>query len=332
MPYKFDLKACSKCPKTVRCIEDRRTNRVAGRDTQFRILQNNALECTFEAFVPGFETGPKKSYSQYLAQWSDNATAASKFLFGTATGLTHSQVAKCSGDVLQMLLASALWNAAADWNTFMDGGNKPTGSRITPNAVASPDRKVALVTLPRGYDATLLFTPPVRSTIKAFKNALQTDGMELAFSSPDIVGVRLPHPLPAELAPFLSRLPNLKKSNREALESAYKLLEGKIHAWGFLFAIAVKSSVRSDRLYQPLFEANVLKYLVQEVLRGSALRFIVYVVDPQGAAVEKHYSAASLFSLLRGGKPEKAIDKLVIPESPADVIDVVLKELPKFPI
>ena len=32
---------------------------------------------------------------------------------------------------------------------------------------------------------------------------------------------------------------------------------------------SVPATTRSDRLYQPLFEANVLKYLVEEVLKGQ---------------------------------------------------------------
>jgi hypothetical protein len=55
------------------------------------------------------------------------------------------------------------------------------------------------------------------------------------------------------------------------------LLEDKIESTGFLFAIAVKRTTRSDRLYQPLFEANVLKYLIEVVLRGPAFRFYAHL-------------------------------------------------------
>ena len=151
-------------------------------------------------------------------------------------------------------------------------------------------------------------------------------------SSPDLVGIRLPDPVPAELWPFLKRLPDLRKTNRELLEDSYKLLEGRIEGHGFLFAAAVKKSVRSDRLYQPLFEANVLKYIVQEVLRGAAFRFNVLVMDMEGAAVEKHYSAASLVSLLRGGNFERAIDKLIQLETPARMLQDILSELPEFAV
>lgn len=60
-------------------------------------------------------------------------------------------------------------------------------------------------------------------------------------------------------------------------ERAYLPLEGTVEAHGFLLAVAVKRSTRSDRLYQPLFEANVLKYLIEYVLRGAAFRFHVHI-------------------------------------------------------
>src|SRR5882672_7281665 len=52
-------------------------------------------------------------------------------------------------------------------------------------------------------------------------------------------------------------------------------VEGTLDESSFLLAVAVKRSTRSDRLYQPLFEANVLKYLIVHVLTGQiALRLL----------------------------------------------------------
>jgi hypothetical protein len=76
----------------------------------------------------------------------------------------------------------------------------------------------------------------------------------------------------------------------------------------FLFAIAVKTSTRSDRLYQALFEANVLKYILGYILRGPAIRFHAHLETFAGADVVGRYKAASMTSLLAGGTPTKAID------------------------
>ena len=156
--------------------------------------------------------------------------------------------------------------------------------------------------------------------------------MELGLSSPDLVGIRLPHPLPPELRPFLAPLPNLTEPNRAVLEGIYKSLEGKLEGRSFLFAVAVKRTTRSDRLYQPLFEANVLKFLIEKVLGGAAFRFFVHMGSLEGAAVEAHYKSASLLSLIRGGEPSRAIDATYKAVRPAEAAQAILNEVTLFPL
>jgi hypothetical protein len=156
--------------------------------------------------------------------------------------------------------------------------------------------------------------------------------MELGLSAPDIVGLRIPHPTPPEYQPFLTPLPNLGDEARNALEQSHRGIEGSLDGRAFLFAIAVKTSTRSDRLYQPLFEANILKYLVTEVLRGAAFRFEVHMGSFAGADVEGHYKAASLVSLLRGGQPALAVDRLYLALNPTDTAQEILNSFPLFPV
>lgn len=336
MPYQFDQpNTCPACPFGF-CIEDRRVNRVRGRETQFRLKQNTALHCTFQDFIPGSDGDPDttRTFQVYLDQFRANARGAGGVLFpGGAFELSDQALAKVEGDVYELMQAAAIWNACAVWNRYMDTGVWDSVNFTVPEgAVATPMRKVAVIKLPRGYDTTKLFRPEVRATIKAHEESLRLRGMELGLSSPDLVGVRVPHPAPAVYAPFLSPLANLREANRMALESAYQMVEGTLDARAFLFAIAVKRTTRSDRLYQPLFEANILKYLIQEVLRGSAFRFTVHMQSFEGAAVEKHYEAASLPSLMRGGEPTRAIDAVYLSERPRDSAQQVLKDLPLFPL
>jgi hypothetical protein len=156
--------------------------------------------------------------------------------------------------------------------------------------------------------------------------------MELGLSAPDIVGVRIPDPVPPGFKPFLSPLQRMDESNLRLLEHARAGVEGTLNESSFLLAIAVKRSTRSDRLYQPLFEANVLKYLVTHVLRGASLRFHVHMESLEGADVEGAYKAASLLSLLRGGEPALAVDKMVKTLRPIDAVQAVLDDLPLFPL
>nr|ADZ31424.1 PsuNI [Stutzerimonas stutzeri] len=333
MPYSFDhSEVCHNCPFGS-CFEDRRDNPVRNRDTKFRFRQTAAMSCTFADFIPGTDSDPipQRSFEEYLKKFTSNAMLAGETLFGGEFNVKGAAIAKVEGDVFELLEAAALWNATAAWNRLMDSGSWGASVFTCPqSAVPTPTRKIAVVTLPRGYDATKLFRDEIRSSIRAHEEALHLRGLSLGLSSPDIVGVRLPCPLPEELGCFMEPIENLGEENRVKLEEAYKLLEGKIEATGFLFAIAVKRTIRSDRLYQPLFEANVLKYLIEVVLKGAAFRFYAHFNSFEGADVEGHYKAASLISLARGGTPTKAIDVLHLAESPLASAQAVLNDFPLF--
>jgi len=335
MPFQFDQAVlCPTCPHGF-CFEDRRANPVRGRSTQFRLNQGVAMHCTFEEFLPGGsnDPDPSRSFDDYLGQFRENAKGAGGIRAGSDFSLSTSALAKVEGDVFELMEAGILWEAAAAWNRFMDSGLWDSDVFQCPaGAVAAASRKIAIVKLPRGYDTTRLFKADVRSSILAFEQALKLQGMELGLSSPDIVGVRLPHPLPPELQVFLQPMGNLSGSTQILLAEAHRKLEGLIAGSGFLMAIAVKRTTRSDRLYQPLFEANVLKYLIQSVLEGAAFRFYAHLGSFEGADVQGHYSAASLISLLRGGQPSKAVDVLYLAKKPRETGQSLLNEFPLFPI
>jgi len=334
MPFDFNHgDTCAAC-SLGKCFEDRRSTPVRGRRTQFRLRQQVAMNCTFGEFMPGCDTDPvpSRSFESYLSKFRTNAISAGKELFGEHFEVSSSAIAKVEGDVFELLEAGAFWNAASAWNRFMESGHWSSGTfTCPPGAIPTPTRKVAIVKLPRGYDATKLFKPEIRNRIRAHEHALQLQGMELGLSSPDIVGVRLPYPLSPHLSLFQEPVSNLNENNLRLLEFAHELLEDQIDGSGFLFAVAVKRTTRSDRLYQPLFEANILKYLIEQVLQGSAFRFYAHLNSFEGADVVGHYKAASLLSLIRGGEPSKAIDKLYLAESPRDSAQAILDDLRFFP-
>jgi hypothetical protein len=308
---------------------------IRGRTTKYRIGQDSALNCTFDAYVPGSSSDPDptRGASAYLEAVNGNFHTAANALFGPAAwdAINGPALAKVGGDTFEILEASALWCAAAAWNRLMDSGTWDEIYLTPPEGViATPRRKIAVVKLPRGYDATRLFKDEIRRDILAHQDALRRHGMELSLSSPDVVGIRLPDPLPESLSPFLAPLPNLLRENLDLLQNAHQRLEGLLDGHSFLFAIAVKTSTRSDRLYQPLFEANLLKYFIESVLRGSAFKFMVHMRTFEGADVERRYTAASLHSLLRGGNPERAIDVLYKVENFRDTAQEVLNLFPSF--
>lgn len=336
MPYVADpVSDCANCVYGD-CIEDRRVNRVRHRSTDFRLKQSTILGCTFDSFVPGCDQDPSpdRTFDQYIGQMRLNFMGAGNSKFpGGAFKMATSAMAKVEGDVFELLEAATLWNASAAWNRFMDSGLWTSQSFSRPVAsIATPTRKIAIVKLPRGYDATKLFKPEVRATIQAFEQAMVLNDVTLGLSSPDIVGVRLPHPLPPELQHFCDDVPILATANVEKLENAYRSLEGKLDSSAFLLAIAIKRTTRSDRLYQPLYEATVLKFLIEYVLRGAAFRFYVHLGSYEGANVVKAYKSALLTSLIRGGTTARAVDQLYLAQTPRATAQSILDDLPRFPI
>lgn len=293
------------------------------------------MNCTFGEFVPGSpgDPDPARPFADYMRQFTSNAQSAGRHFYGNDFAIGPNAFSKVEGDVFELLEAAALWNGMAVWNRYMDTGQWTSAHLAIPQgAVPTPRRKVAVLKLPRGYDPTRLFKDDVRATIRAHEASLRLHNMELGLSSPDIVGVRIPDPVPPAFEPFLTPIAHMDATSLAQLEHARERVEGTLDESSFLLAIAVKRSTRSDRLYQPLFEANVLKYLVAHVLRGASLRFHVHMETLEGADVLGAYRAASLISLLRGGEPSLAVDKVVQILRPIDAVQAVLDDLPLFPM
>lgn len=344
MPFQFpddpDINAqssiCTACRAAGKaCLEDRRVNRVTGRATEFQLIQSRMMDCALDSFVPGTDgdPDPTRSFKSYREQAENNALRAGDILWPGEFRLSPQQRAKVDGDIYEIMVAAALWNAAATWNVFMDTGEWRSGVFRQPDAaVPTPARKVAIVKMARGADTTQLLNPSARAEYQAFEAALEGRGLELKLSTPDILGLRMPDPMPPGFEVFLEPLPDLTKLNQDALETAWRTLRNALEGRHFLFAIAVKTSTRSDRLYQALFEANALKYILGYVLRGPAIRFHAHLESFAGADVVGRYRAASMTSLLAGGVPSKAIDSLYSATHPVATAQMILDELPTYPL
>jgi len=344
MPFQFNSDpahsdaqpaVCAACHASGRgCLVDVRVNRVKGRDTQFQIVQQRVMDCALDGFVPGTDgdPDPSRAFLEYRAQAYANTRMAGSINF-SGFSLSQQQVAKVDGDIYELMEAAALWNAAAVWNNFMDTGNwNSTVFTRPPVAVPTPTRKVAIVKMSRGGDTTKLLNDAARAEYRAFEVALQSGGMELRLSTPDILGLRIPNPMPPGFGIFMNPLPDLTNASQAILEQAWTGIQSTLEGRHFLFAIAVKTSTRSDRLYQALFEANVLKYILGYVLRGPAIKFHAHLETTKGSDVVGRYKAASMISLLAGGTPNKAIDDLYLALRPRDTAQKILDSLPSYPL
>lgn len=317
------------------CLVDTRDGGIKGRKTEFQITQTRVMDCALDTFVPGTDGDPDPSrpFMAYRTQAYANVGRAGELIWPGAFKLTPAQLAKVDGDIYETMEAAALWNAGAAWNSFMDTGVWSSPVFTQPrNAVATPTRKVAIVKMARGADTTKLLNDKARAEYRAFEVALQDKEMELRLSTPDILGLRIPDPMPPGFARFLSPLPNLTFSSQEILDTAWQGIQGTLEGRHFLFAIAVKTSTRSDRLYQALFEANVLKYILGYVLRGPAIRFHAHLETFANADVVGRYKAASMMSLLAGGTQTRAIDETYLALSPRETAQHIIDQLPSFPL
>jgi hypothetical protein len=301
VPYQFSQVATNALPDLDRCVQDLRLAPVRGRKTQFRLMQQNMLAYTFDSFVPGFAASTVLNdtpFAEVVQKPIDNANDEGALLFGVDYKVEPNARAKVAGDVFEVVTHAVFWNMAARWNAYMCGGAWNTQPRfVKPVVPPDPARQIAVLNLPRGYDWVKLLVPEAQQSIDDIRTTLGArHGLALPTSTPDIAVVVLPdaertHPR------WRRELPNLTTPEQAVLRSAYVKLEGRIEPGELIFALAVKRSLRSDRLYQPLYEANVMQLLLEGFLGAPRVEFEVQTLSLEGTAAEDIYRAASLYAV-----------------------------------
>ncbi len=323
MPFAFDPALSTSLPADQTPIEDRRDNPVRGRPTLFRLAQANMLAYTFPDFVPGFAAGGinRLSFPELLARPIDNAVRFGKQLYGTQFEVSSNQIAKVAGDIFQEVEAATLWNAAARWNRTMLGEVWPTEPRYPrPQVGASPKRQVAVVSLPRRYDWVRLLTPQAEQQIAQLRDGLAAHDLLLPTSTPDIVVVVLPES-DGLFSIFTEEVPDLGHASQRILRDAHVQLEGRIEAGEIILAIALKKSLRSDRLYQPLYEANIMQLLLEGALGAPQVDFEVHTLESAGTGAKDTYRAASLGAVAtRHANPHRAVRDLYEPAHSEELV------------
>lgn len=323
MPFAFDPALSADLPPELRPIEDRRDNPVRGRPTLFRLAQANMLAYTFPDFVPGFaQTGINHlPFPKLLGRPIENAMRYGQQLYGQQFEVSSNQVAKVAGDIFQEVEAAILWNAAARWNRYMAGQQWGTQPRYTaPSVKPSPSRQIAIVGLPRRYDWVRLLTPDAAGSISSVRSELARHDLLLPTSTPDIMITVLPPE--CRLAPeFSTDVQNLGHEAQKTLRSAHLQLEGRVAAGEIILAIALKKSLRSDRLYQPLYEANIMQLLLEAKLGAPRVDFEVHTLESAGTGARDTYRAASLAAVATGhASPHRAIRDLYEPPNADELI------------
>lgn len=331
MPFVFSEVATRGLDQASLCVNDLRNAPVRNRKTKFRLAQANMLAYIFAEFIPGFSNSTvynTKPYAEVVGQPLENARKEGLLRFGVDYVTDSSAVAKVAGDTFELISAAVMWNITARWNQYMADGQWPARSSYRqPTAARSEGRQVAILNLPRNFDWVSLLTREAKHKIAGLRAHLSDVGLGLPTSTPDLAVVALPETR-REDPMWRTEVPNLSHSNQAILQNAYHYLEGEIEPGGFLLAIAFKKSLRSDRLYQPLYEANIMQLLLEGHLGAPRVEFEVHTLDHVGTDARTKYEAASLYSVLvPEGDKHRAVRALYVPQNAQDLAQRLLSFL-----
>jgi hypothetical protein len=301
VPYQFSPVTTRALPVEQRCVQDVRLAPIRNRPTQFRLLQQNMLAYTFDSFVPGFAASTVLNdtpFAEVVQKPIDNADDEGALLFGADYKVEANARRNVVGDIFEVVTHAVFWNMAARWNAYMSGGPWNTQPRFPRPAVKrDPARQIAVLNLPRGYDWVKLLVPGAQQSIDDIRGNLGArHGLALPTSTPDIAVVVLPEAERNDPS-WRRELPNLTAPEQNVLRNAHVRLQGRIEPGELIFALAVKRSLRSDRLYQPLYEANVMQLLLEGFLGAPRVEFEVQTLSLEGTAAQDIYRAASLYAV-----------------------------------
>jgi hypothetical protein len=306
-----------------RCVLDVRNAPIRNRKTKFRLAQQNMLAYTFADFIPGFSPSHVHNtmpYKDLVDQPQKNADDEGQLFFNGDYDVSGSARAKVAGDIFELVSVAVMWNIAARWNRYMTGQAWPARSGYPkPTAARDPGRQVGVLNLNSGYDWVDLLTPDATAEITRLRDELAASHLRLPTSTPDLAVVVLPEECRDD-DKWRTDVPNLSKPSQALLQQAYRSAQNRIEPGEILLAVALKRSLRSDRLYQPLYEANIMQLLLEGHLSAPQVEFEVHTLDHFGTDARNTYDAASLYSVLAPERTKhKAVRELYKPANAQDL-------------
>lgn len=312
------------------------------RNTLYRIRQNAGLACAFDSWVPGFQDNYSDDIPiiNYAVQVVANAIRAGKTIelnqpdfFGTVEApfiITPGQSGKVRGDAFEMVCRAILWNCAS-----LIGAN-PISLGLVPDHVSSQfsvalsDKKLAVLTLGDNYDLKALLTEESATKLGDFETALLKQGTSIRYSTPDIVCIDISNQDADTQAYFDQYIDNLNVKNQLILAQSRTKLEGKVNPSDILFAGGIKTSIRSDRMYQFLYEANSWKFIWSKIFGVPPSSYYVLTSQTFGADPEKLRSVD--FSSMSGGVSgaKRAIDGVFQLVTPSDLVGWFVESIKNY--
>lgn len=220
---------CRACPYANPCVGD-----IPPNQKTHRISRATAVDCIHRGLVPG------GSILDNLDSLQRQVRAAASARYGSGAGQALSGgLRNARGEWLENLLALTFWNAAAEVS----------------------DGHTAIVKLPNANQLSFhqLFEPRSREYLEELFLSLENDDISMEMSNPDFLCVTN---LPADMARFFSDSLAMSADTINRLNNAYRQVVGQCHANSIPFVLTVKTSIRPDRRYQVVHEANVVKTLM----------------------------------------------------------------------
>lgn len=303
------------------------------RDTLYRVVQKSGMACCFDSFIPGFSSSDRgqQPLIAYAEQVMVNARAAGLHVegndpdfFGSVEApfvITPGQSGKVRGDVFEMLCRAILWNCAAAMRESPSLSDHFDFELPPGLSAASDGREYAVLTLGDNYDLKNLLKPTSADRLRQFEEALAERGTSIKYSTPDVVCIDISAHDDETKEYFGNFITDLSSKNQQLLSDARAKLEGHVEPSDIVFAAGVKTSIRSDRMYQFLYEANSWKFLWARAFGLKPSEYFVLTAQTFGADPKKLHSV-DFSSLVKGmGEARRAIDGVYHFESPSDLID-----------
>jgi hypothetical protein len=324
MPFELNPKKdCLNC-KYGKCVSYIReqSKRMKDRDTQYRLAQKSSMACTYDKGIPGLSAMFSGSIplNEYVNRCISNGVLAGQYIeadepehFGeveTSFSLTSGQIGKVRGDIFETLVRAILWNSCS----YMNKNNNYSAPNVF-NKFDSEDIYGA-ITLGDNYDLKKLFTPASAKIFRDFENQLEKNGTSFCYSTPDVIVFKCKDKAMGDF--FSQEIHNLSISNQDLLATSRSQIEGKLNPEDIVLAAGIKTSIRSDRMYQLLFEANAWKAIWRVIYGVEPSKYYSLIGQSYGADPKKLNSIE--FTSLNG-KITKAIDGLIHISTPDALIN-----------
>ncbi len=331
MPYNLEPDYnCISCPHGG-CISYIRelSKKMKDRDTMYRLSQKAIMACAFDDYIPGFTTeiNINTTFNEIVNKCIDNGIAAGIFLqknypnyFGMVEApfsLTAGQTAKVRGDVFEFLIRSILWNSnLCKSGQYIDHYPLNTQNIFSENIKHS---NYIAITLGDNYDLKKLFTPDAANEFSDFENHLKSRGTSFCYSTPDLVVIKCNNQNIWQH--YNKPINNLSIANQNIVNNARNFIEGTVSPEDIVLAAGIKTSIRSDRMYQLLFEANAWKTIWRTVYKIQPSKYFGLIGSHYGADPNK-LNSVEFSSIISGNLNlvEKAIDGLVPISTPAELM------------